>query len=65
VDDRAENGATAAYLAAQEGHADVLRHLVEDRGADASIPAADGMQPAHAAAQNGCLKCLAFLVSLS
>ena len=57
------NGATAVYLACQEGQFDILEFLIRSRKGNAIIKAYDGMSCLHAAAQSGHLDCVRFLVS--
>ena len=58
-----DSGATAAYLASQEGHLEVLEYLVEEGEVSTKIRSYDGMSCLHAAAQMGYIQCVRWLVS--
>lgn len=55
-------GATALFLAAQEGHLEVVRRLVERHGQDPAAPRDDGKTPLFIAAQGGHLPVVEYLV---
>jgi len=62
VNQQVDSGATAVYLACQEGHLDVVRHLVEEAGASLKLRCYDGMSCLHAATQSGQHHLLQWLV---
>ena len=62
-DQTLNSGATPLYIAAQNGHLDVVRHLVEV-GADKDQALNSGATPLYIAAQNGHLDVVRHLVEV-
>ena len=62
--DQAQNsGATPLWVAAENGHLDVVRHLVEG-GADKDQAKISGATPLHIAAENGHLDVVRYLAEV-
>ena len=55
------DGVTAASLAAQEGHARILKSLVRGN-ADINLARDDGATPVYMAARHGCVDTLSVLI---
>jgi len=64
VNHQVDSGATAVYVACQEGHEDIARHLVDEAGASLKLRCYDGMSCLHAATQSGRQHLLQWLVRL-
>jgi ankyrin repeat protein len=64
INGQVDSGATAVYLACQEGHLDVARHLVAEAMASLKLRTYDGMTCVHVAAQMGHLHVIRWLASL-
>lgn len=57
-----DSGATAVYLASQEGHFNIVQLLVNTGKASAKILTYDGMSCLHTAAQHGFLFIVQWMV---
>jgi len=62
VNHQVDSGATAVYLACQEGHLDIVKHLVDEAGASMKLRCYDGMSCLHAATLSGQQSLLHWLV---
>jgi len=62
VNHQVDNGATAVYLACQEGHLGIVQHLVDEAGASMKLRCYDGMSCLHAATLSGQQSLLHWLV---
>ena len=62
VNHQVDSGATAVYLACQEGHLDIVQHLVDEAGASLKLRCYDGMSCLHAVTLSGQQELLQWLV---
>ena len=58
-------GTTPVYFAAQEGQVETLKYLIVECDVDGRTVSNDGMQPIHAATQNGRLHAVKVTPTLS
>jgi ankyrin repeat protein len=57
-----KDGVTPLLTAAKEGHAEIVRYLVEEKGADPRLPSLSGATPLFSAAKRGHMEVVRLLV---